>query len=131
MYTDNNPHSHLETANLGCEVRDGQRDWRVILSTSSIGQGRPMVMLMPCLASPFGCPQRFHADQGANFESSVVQEICQMYGEIKSHTIPYHPEGNRICERFNRTLDAQQKANWTEYIQELVFLYNNSIHSST
>ena len=85
-----------------------------------------------------GSPQRFHSDQGANFESAVIQELCGLYGTKKSRTTPYHPEGNGVCERFNRsllsllgTLEEGQKPRWPEYIAELMFMYNNTVHSAT
>ncbi|KAJ8366474.1 hypothetical protein AAFF_G00353540 [Aldrovandia affinis] len=52
----------------------------------------------------FGSPRRFHSDQGANFESAVIQDLCNLYGTKKNQTTPYHPEGNGVCEHFNRTL---------------------------
>lgn len=51
----------------------------------------------------FGCPARFHSDQGANFESSLVQQLTQLYGISKSRTTPYHPAGNGGVERMNQT----------------------------
>lgn len=29
---------------------------------------------------PFGCPEVIHSDQGSNFESILIAELCKMYG---------------------------------------------------
>lgn len=86
----------------------------------------------------YGIPARLHADQGANFESSVIKELCEIMVIKKSRTSVYHASGNGMTERFNRTLismlgtlEADQKKNWKQYIAPLVQAYNCIKHEST
>lgn len=52
----------------------------------------------------YGFLRRIHSDQGATFESKLIKELLELSGVQKSHTTPYHPMGNGVTERFNRTL---------------------------
>ena len=47
---------------------------------------------------------RLYSDQGANFESSIIKELCKIIGIIKSRITPYHASGNEMTEWLNRTL---------------------------
>ena len=42
----------------------------------------------------FVVPSWLHSDQGYNLESSLIQQLCSLYGIVKSCTTLYHPEGN-------------------------------------
>lgn len=86
----------------------------------------------------YGIPTRIHSDQGANFESQIIKELCLITGMRKSRTISYHAMGNGQCERYNRTLlnmlgtlKPEQKQNWKLHINPLVHPYNCTRNEST
>ena len=86
----------------------------------------------------FSLPERLHSDQGRNFESAVVSEVCKLLGIAKSRTTPYHPQSDGLVERFNRTLlDMLAKSvrdrpfEWEDHIRHLCLAYNTSVHPTT
>ncbi|XP_056008433.1 uncharacterized protein LOC130051105 [Ostrea edulis] len=61
---------------------------------------------------PYGLPTKIHSDQGANFMSKLLQELCSLTGISKSRTTPYHPPlliiqwetaSQRVCFRYRTT----------------------------
>jgi transposase InsO family protein len=86
----------------------------------------------------YGIPTRLHSNQGANFESEIIKELCHIMGMEKTHTTTNHPMGNGITERYNRTLlnmlgtlDPDKKANWKKYVPSLVYAHNCTPHETT
>ena len=86
----------------------------------------------------YGIPNRIHSDQGPSFESKLIQELCKLTGTMKSRTTPYHPMGNGMTERFNRTLlsmlgtlKPKEKTNWKAFVSPLVHAYNCTRHEAT
>ena len=39
----------------------------------------------------FGLPDFLHTDQGRNFESTLIKEVCALLNIKKTCTTPYHP----------------------------------------
>jgi transposase InsO family protein/dUTPase len=86
----------------------------------------------------YGIPRRLHSDQGANFESKLIKQLCSAHGISKSRTSPYHPEGDGATERMNRTLlnmlrtlNDDSKTDWKAHLDRLMYAYNTTPHSST
>ncbi len=54
--------------------------------------------------SRFAIPYMLHSDQGANFESHLIRELCELLDIKKTRTTGYHPQCDGLVERMNRTL---------------------------
>lgn len=85
----------------------------------------------------YGFPERLLSDQGPDFESHTIRELCQLAGIKKVHTTPYHPRGNPV-ERFNRTLlqmlgtlSQPDKLHWKDFVKPLVHAYNCTKNETT
>lgn len=51
-----------------------------------------------------GLPEQLHSDQGAQFTSNPMVELCLLWRVNKTLTTLYHPQSNGVVERNNRTL---------------------------
>ena len=78
-----------------------------------------------------------HTDQGRNFESELIKEICTILGIQKTRTTPYHPQSNGFVERFNRTLlnmlstICKEEEHWDMYLQLAMITYRTSVQETT
>ena len=66
----------------------------------------------------FVVPAKITTDQGHQFESSLLNELCRMLGIKHLRTTAYHLASNGMVERFHRQLKAAIKchnsSNWVE-----------------
>jgi transposase InsO family protein len=86
----------------------------------------------------FGAPDSLHTDQGRNFDSTLLKEVCRLLGVENIRTTPYHPQSDGLVERFNRTLlnmlsiIATEKENdWDLQLPTAMFAYRTSVHETT
>ena len=84
-----------------------------------------------------GIPEVLHSDQGRQFDSEIVQRLCQLLEIKKTCTAPYNPKSDSMVEHFNQTLISQlAKAllaaggEWDDYLKSVAFAYNTSVHAS-
>ena len=94
--------------------------------------------LVSTFVNHYGMPCRLLSDQGANFESRTIQQLCELLGIKKSHTSPYHPQGNAQVERFNKTLlsmlaclTEEEKTRWKDHLPYIVHAYNCTRNDAT
>ena len=80
----------------------------------------------------YGLPVTLHSDQGRNFESSILQQTLEAFGISKSRTTAYHPQGDGMVERFNRTLlqmlraYVREQADWERFLPLVLFAYRTA-----
>ena len=86
----------------------------------------------------FSVPEQLHTDQGKQFESHLIEEICGILKISKTRTTAYHPQCDGLVERFNRTLKHMLSTtlkdhpfDWEQRLKKVCMAYNSSIHAST
>eukprot|EP00731_Ephydatia_muelleri_P009833 Em0005g419a len=86
----------------------------------------------------FSVPEQLHSDQGRQFESAVIKEICNLLHIEKTRTTAYHPQSDGLVERFNRTLlsmlttcGRSHPFEWEDHIRKVCFAYNTSVQATT
>ena len=86
----------------------------------------------------FSPPEQLHSDQGRQFEGRLIAQICRMLGISKTRTTPYHPQGDGLVERFNRTLVSMLSVavqdrhhEWEDHLRATCMAYNTSVQSTT
>src|SRR6266498_5472142 len=77
----------------------------------------------------FSIPRVLQSDRRTHFVNEVIQELTDKFWIRHSLSSPYHPQNNRLVERFNRTLYeglakvAETINDWDTYIQPVLFSY--------
>ena len=87
---------------------------------------------------PLWLPKRILIDQGCNFESDLLKELCELAQVKKIRMSGYHLQTNGQCECFNvtlinmlGTLPEKPKHTWREQVSTLVHAYNYTRKNTT
>ena len=85
-----------------------------------------------------GIPDVIHSDKGSHFDNALLQELFLHLGAVKTHTSGYHPQGNGLVERMNRTIvkclaeaSGQDQKAWPRHLTKVVMSYNMMMQAST
>ena len=77
----------------------------------------------------FGCPEELISDNGGEFCSKVIDEICSELSIKRIKTAPYHAQANGKLENFPKLLSSIKKnvqndaREWDKVIPKVLFAY--------
>lgn len=81
-----------------------------------------------------GSPESVLTDQGTNFESILMAEVCKLLGIKKLRTSPFHPRTDGQTERANRTITewlASSGGDWEKQLPFVIYFLNCTVNAST
>jgi hypothetical protein len=86
----------------------------------------------------FGIPQTILTDQGSNFLSDLLTNICKLLQIKKIKTTAYHPQSNgalecthRVLIEYLRCFILEDQTNWDKWISYATFVFNTTSHTAT
>ena len=92
-----------------------------------------MKLFYECSIAVFGAPTKLLSDKGANFTSTLVEELCAAFSIQKCQTTTYHAQCKGQVERFHHMLFHMigklvhdKKAQWEQHLPELLQAYNST-----
>ena len=84
-----------------------------------------------------GAPKVILSDQGKEFLSNLIKEVCNYFVTKKINTTSYHPQSNGLTERFNNSLCqmlsvycSDNQENWDVFLPIALFAYRTSVQKT-
>jgi len=86
----------------------------------------------------YNVPTQLLSDRGAEFERSVMTEVCRLMEIDKIRTTAYKPSTNGALKRVHRTLNtmlgkivSENQRDWDNRVTYVLAAYNATEHSAT
>jgi hypothetical protein len=86
----------------------------------------------------YGTPLTILSDNGKEFQSSILLQICNLLGIDKLRTTFYKSSTNALAERLHRTINSmlgkmvnQRHSDWDLVLSQVMAAYRNTRHDST
>ena len=86
--------------------------------------------------SKFGAPECIHSDNGTNFQSALISELCVSMEIKRTFSSPYYPQSNGLIERTFKTMKSMITASlknhscWDDVITHVEYGLRMSPHKS-
>ena len=95
-------------------------------------------VLVEQFVARFGVMRSLHSDQGREFESDLIAELCKLLRIHKTRTVPYNPKSDGLVERANSTvvqmlttLVGEARNDWDDHLPYVMMAYRASVHETT
>ena len=119
-------------------VKDCFTRWLEAFPTKKIDAQEVIRLLETEIFARFGHPRQIHSDQGSQFTSRMMQEICKLCDITHTQTPAYNPKSNPV-ERSHRDLNLMIKAmiierpsqDWEEVLPACLFALRTARNRST
>ena len=119
-------------------VSDYYTKWTEAFSMPNMEARTVADIIVREVVSRFGVPYIIHSDQGRQYESQLLLEMCKVLHIKKTRTTPYHPQSDGMVERINKTLVRMLKSyinnhqsDWDEHLPFLTMAYRSAEHETT
>ncbi len=82
-------------------------------------------------------PEKILSDQGAQFCSRLVKELCELLGIKRLRTSPYHPETNGTVERMHGTMKGilgkciAEGLDWVDQVCYVLYVLRQMPHADS
>jgi len=112
--------------------------WSMVFATPDQRAIRIARLLAEEIVLIFGVPECLLSNSSTNLLSHLMKDICDFLGIKKLNTTGYHPQCDRMVEKFNQTLISmlQKHADkygeqWDKHLPGVLWAYRNIPHEST